>query len=245
VPAAAASPSPRQTRRRFSAEYWAGLRFIAFGRAVPGALFGLMGWIQLSKAITNLQHLEASHNVVDLGGRVLTPLLYTAFCAIPSLLYLTRPRPSARDGRLVARAAAFTGTLMQLLVGTFLGAGPLLVGVPAQVGDAGAAIAVVAFSGAIWSLSYLRRSLSIIPEARRLATDGPYRIVRHPLYLFEIMAALGALATGPGVISITSFVVFVCMQMIRARLEERLLTGAFPEYAAYARRTRRLIPFVW
>jgi protein-S-isoprenylcysteine O-methyltransferase Ste14 len=245
VPVAAASPLPGKAPRRFSPEYWAGLRFLVFGRAVPGVLFGLMGWIQLTKAITNLQHLEVSHNAVDLGGRVLTPLLYTAFCAIPSLLYLTRPRPSARDGRLVARAAAFTGTLMQLLVGTFLGAGPLVVAVSPEMGDAGAVVAIVAFSGAIWSLGYLRRSLSIIPEARRLATGGPYRIVRHPLYLFEIMAALGALATGPGVISITSFVVFVLMQMVRARLEERLLTGAFPEYAAYARRTRRLIPFVW
>jgi protein-S-isoprenylcysteine O-methyltransferase Ste14 len=245
APVAAASPLPSVAPRRFSPEYWAGLRFMAFGRAVPGVLFGLMGAIQLSKAITNLQHLEVSHDVVDLGGRVLTPLLYTAFCAIPSLLYLTRPRPAARDGRLVARAAAFTGTLMQLLVGTFLGAGPLLFAAPPVMGDLGALIAIVAFSGALWSLAYLRRSLSIIPEARRLATGGPYRIVRHPLYLFEIMAALGALATGPGVISVISFAVFVAMQMIRARLEERLLAGAFPEYAAYARRTRRLIPFVW
>jgi protein-S-isoprenylcysteine O-methyltransferase Ste14 len=230
--------------RRFTPDYWAGLRFLAFGRVVPAALFALMGWVQLSRVIANLQHLPAGASAAAVADRVVSPLLYTAFCTIPAVLYLTRRAPKARDGSLAARTAAFTGTLMQLLVGTFLGTGPLLA-FPAVAGEISVAISIVAFSGALWSLAYLRRSLSIIPEARRLSTGGPYRIVRHPLYLFEITAALGALSVGPGVISTLSFVGFVGMQMIRARYEERLLSSAFPEYADYARRTRRLIPFVW
>jgi protein-S-isoprenylcysteine O-methyltransferase Ste14 len=180
-----------------------------------------------------------------IADKVVSPLLYCAFCAIPTVVYLTRPRPKARDGRLIARGAAFTGTFMQLLVGTFLGAGPVLYGLPLFVGGISVVVSIASFSGALWSLSYLRRNLSIIPEARRLVTGGPYRVVRHPLYLFEIMAALGALAAAPGLISALSMVVFVGMQMVRAGYEERLLASAFPEYADYARRTRRLIPFVW
>lgn len=248
VAAAGVIPLTPATRvaaqRRFTPEYWAGLRFLAFGRAVPGVLFGVMGWLQLSRVIFSLQNLPAGASAGTVAERVVSPLLYTAFCTIPAVLYLTRPVPKARDGSLGARAAAFTGTLMQLLVGTFLGTGPVLA-FPPVAGGVSVAISILAFSGALWSLAYLRRSLSIIPEARRLATGGPYGIVRHPLYLFEITAALGALAIGPGVISTASFVVFVGMQMIRARYEERLLTGAFPEYADYARRTRRLIPLVW
>jgi protein-S-isoprenylcysteine O-methyltransferase Ste14 len=242
APPVAALPSPAATRR-FTPEYWTGLRFLTFGRAVPGALFGLMGWIQLSKVITALQDTSAVGN--NIAGKIVSPLLYTAFCTIPAVLYLTRPMPRARDGRPMVRVAAFTGTLMQLLVGTFLGAGPLLYALPPIAGDISVVISIVSFSGALWSLAYLRRSLSIIPEARRLATGGPYRIVRHPLYLFEITAALGALAAGPGIVSAMSLVVFVGMQMVRAGYEERLLARAFPEYADYARRTRRLIPFVW
>jgi protein-S-isoprenylcysteine O-methyltransferase Ste14 len=231
--------------RRFTSEYWAGLRWLAFGRAIPGVLFGLMGWLQLARVVTALQTLPAGAGATRVADKVISPALYCAFCAIPAVLYLTRPKPRARDGRAVVRVAAFTGTLMQLLVGTFLGTGPVLYGLPPITGGISVVISIISFTGAIWSLAYLRRNLSIIPEARGLATGGPYRIVRHPLYFFEIMAAVGALAAAPGLISALSMVVFVSMQMVRAGYEERLLASTFPEYADYARRTRRLIPFVW
>jgi protein-S-isoprenylcysteine O-methyltransferase Ste14 len=245
VAAAAAAIAAPRDRARFSAEYWAGLRWLAFGRAIPAALFGLMGAMQLSRVIVAVQTMPAGASMGRVADKVVSPALYTAFCAIPTILYLTRPKPKARDGRLVVRFAAFAGTLMQLLVGTFLGAGPLLYGLPPLVGGISVVISIVSFSGAIWSLAYLRRSLSIIPEARRLSTGGPYRVVRHPLYLFEILAALGALGAAPGLISALSLLAFVGMQMVRASYEERLLAATFPEYADYARRTRRLIPFVW
>jgi protein-S-isoprenylcysteine O-methyltransferase Ste14 len=248
VPPATPSLAARgasQAARRFTPEYWAGLRWLAFGRAIPAVLFGLMGWIQLQRVIVALQGMPADPGFTRVADKVISPLLYTMFCVIPAVLYLTRPKPRARDGRVMPRIAAFTGTLMQLLVGTFLGTGPVLYGLPPMTGGISVVITIASFSGALWSLAYLRRSLSIIPEARRLATGGPYRIVRHPLYFFEIMAAVGALGASPGLISALSFVVFVGMQMVRAGYEERLLARAFPEYADYARRTRRLIPFVW
>ena len=242
---AAARPLTGSPSRRFTPEYWDGLRWLAFGRAVPGVLFALMGALQLSRVGGALQTMPAHASAWRFADRVVSPLLYCAFCAIPAVLYLTRPRPKARDGRLMTRVAAFTGTFMQLLVGTFLGAGPVLYGLPLFVGGISVVVSIASFSGALWSLAYLRRNLSIIPEARSLVTGGPYRVVRHPLYLFEIMAALGALAAAPGLISALSMVVFVGMQMVRAGYEERLLASAFPDYADYARRTRRLIPFVW
>ena len=244
-PAALTALPVSARRSRFTSEYWAGLRWLAFGRAVPGVLFGLMGALQLQRVVTAIQTMPPGAGATRVADKVVSPLLYCAFCAIPAVLYLTRPQPKARDGRAMVRVAAFTGTLMQLLVGTFLGTGPVLYGLPPFTGGVSVVISIVSFSGAIWSLAYLRRSLSIIPEARRLTTGGPYRVVRHPLYLFEIMAAMSVLASALGVISAISFVGFVGMQMTRARFEERLLAGAFPEYAGYARRTKRLIPFVW
>lgn len=242
---AATGPLAGSLARRFTREYWEGLRWLAFGRAVPAVLFGSMGALQLTRVVNALQTMPPGSSAWRFADKVVSPLLYTAFCAIPAVIYLTRPRPRARDGRVGARVAAFTGTFMQLLVGTFLGAGPVLYGLPLFVGGVSVVVSIASFTGALWSLAYLRRNLSIIPEARRLATGGPYRVVRHPLYLFEIMAALGALGAAPGLISALSLVVFVGMQMVRAGYEERLLVSAFAEYADYARRTRRLVPFVW
>ncbi|HEV7679266.1 MAG TPA: isoprenylcysteine carboxylmethyltransferase family protein [Candidatus Dormibacteraeota bacterium] len=237
--------SGRAARRESRAAYWAGIRFLLFGRTVPAALFGLMGWIQLNKLILAIQTVPASPTLGRVAGTIVSPALYTAFCSIPVVLYLTRPRPRARDGRLVARMAAFSGTTMQLLVGAFIGAGPLIFSPPPLMSDASSVLAVVAFTGAVWGLGTLRRSLSVMPEARRLVTGGPYRFVRHPLYLFEILAGLAILLGAPGWIAAGSYAAFVALQIVRARLEERLLGATFPDYDEYARRTRRLIPLVW
>jgi protein-S-isoprenylcysteine O-methyltransferase Ste14 len=205
-----------------------------------------MGWVQLNKLVISLQALPPSPSMSTLASRILSPALYTAFCSIPVVLYLTRPRPKARDGRMVSRVTAFAGTTVQLLVGTLIGSGPLLFTPSPELSDAGVVLAVVAVSGAVWSLGTLRRSLSVIPEARRLVTGGPYRLVRHPLYLFEILAALAVLLGTPGAVATATFAVLVALQIARTHLEENLLGATFGEYADYARRTpRRLIPRLW
>ena len=45
----------------------------------------------------------------------------------------------------------------------------------------------------IWGYGVLFRSLSIVPEARELKVTGPYRIVRHPIYLGQFIAQAGFL----------------------------------------------------
>jgi protein-S-isoprenylcysteine O-methyltransferase Ste14 len=224
--------------------YRAWLRFAVFGRGVPAMLFGLVGWIQFA-------HLQTAISAAQLNPtpRTLSLLvsrgLYLLFCSIPVGLYLTRPMPGARDGRLVARSAAFTGTLMQVVIGAFLPVGPMLVQLPGAIVEISAPLSVVAFGFAVYALTYLRRNLSIIPEARRLTTGGPYRLVRHPLYFAEILAAVSLVLSGPHLTPVIAVCVFAVMQSLRAGFEERLLSATFPDYAAYARRTRRIIPLVW
>jgi len=100
-----------------------------------------------------------------------------------------------RDGRFLPRAAGLAGTMGQLVVGA-LRQGGRLYSPPSWFGGVSSAISVVAFTLAVYGLLYLSRSLSIIPEVRRLVTGGPYRVVRHPLYAAEILAAdLSALGT--------------------------------------------------
>jgi protein-S-isoprenylcysteine O-methyltransferase Ste14 len=104
---------------------------------------------------------------------------------------------------------------------------------------------VLIIIGAISSFAVLRwlgKSFSIHAEARWLVTTGPYRLVRHPLYLCEGIATLGVMLQVISPLAVVIVLVFLLIQFRRMINEEAVLTSAFPEYSAYAARTPRLIP---
>jgi protein-S-isoprenylcysteine O-methyltransferase Ste14 len=99
-----------------------------------------------------------------------------------------------------------------------------------------------------WALFYfrswrLRASLSVGHE---LATGGPFRFLRHPIYMALNLFALGTALWIP---TLTVWLGFVCIVVgsdLRARAEETLLHRNFSEqYAQYCSRTRRFVPLVY
>jgi protein-S-isoprenylcysteine O-methyltransferase Ste14 len=95
----------------------------------------------------------------------------------------------------------------------------------------------------IWSLATLGRCFGLLPEVRGLVMRGPYRMVRHPVYLGELISALGILLVKPHPLIVALFGVFVALQYWRTIYEERALAAAYPDdYPAYARRVPRLVP---
>jgi len=226
-------------------EYWRWVRFAVFGRAVPAVLFGFVGWLQYGHLRDAVAATAARPSLQAVVLGLVPRALYLGFCCIPVGVYLMRPMPQARDGRLAARAAAFTGTLMLLVVGALFPTHGTLLPFPSWSRDLAPPLSIFAVGLGIVSMSYLRRNLSIIPEARRLVITGPYRLVRHPLYFAEICASIALLLAAPYRTPALALLIFMVVQNIRASFEERLLRATFPEYAAYARRTRRIVPFVW
>jgi len=80
---------------------------------------------------------------------------------------------------------------------------------------------------------------------RGLVLRGPYRLVRHPVYLGEIVAGFGILLTRPHLLTLALLVVFIAFQYWRTVFEERALATAFPsEYPAYRVRVPRLFPLL-
>jgi protein-S-isoprenylcysteine O-methyltransferase Ste14 len=104
---------------------------------------------------------------------------------------------------------------------------------------------IVAVSGCVWLLASvlaLGRCFGVLPEARGLVVRGPYRLVRHPVYVGEIVALAGLTLAAPVPWNLGLLAIFVAAQILRARMEERALSDAFPDYVSYAARTGRLLP---
>jgi protein-S-isoprenylcysteine O-methyltransferase Ste14 len=95
---------------------------------------------------------------------------------------------------------------------------------------------------AFWSAWHLGTSFSLLPQARRLVTTGPYRYVRHPIYLGGLLITIGEVWLRFSPLVVVLNVLFVAAQIVRLRYEEQVLSRAFPEYAAYRARTSAIIP---
>jgi protein-S-isoprenylcysteine O-methyltransferase Ste14 len=86
------------------------------------------------------------------------------------------------------------------------------------------------------------------PTAGGLVTNGPYRYWRHPIYaaiLLFVWAGVLGQGTMPTALAIVLAVVATVATAVRMHSEEQLLQASMPEYAAYAARTKRLVPFVF
>ena len=103
-------------------------------------------------------------------------------------------------------------------------------------------ISLVANVLAVVTLRFLGRSLSVMPEARRLVQSGPYRLVRHPLYLCELFATLAVFLQYRTPLALALLATAAALQVKRAGWEEQVLARAFPDFAAYRAKTAFLIP---
>jgi protein-S-isoprenylcysteine O-methyltransferase Ste14 len=89
---------------------------------------------------------------------------------------------------------------------------------------------------------YLKRNFSIFVEVREVVLEGPYRHVRHPMYVGEITMMLGVVLAGLSPYGVALLGCFIALQVSRARMEQQRLAEASPEYRAHLRRSGMFVP---
>ena len=175
-----------------------------------------------------------------LAATVLAKASTTSFLALMSILFLIRIEPIRKASGIMPRVAAIGGTFCLYFMTLFPRANLSVIWTLIA-----AIISIIGTALSIFTLAHLGRSFSLMAEARRLVTTGPYRFVRHPLYLFETIASLGILLQFLSVYAVLVFLGYMLIQLQRMKNEEAILEKAFPEYKEYRAKTARVIPPIY
>jgi protein-S-isoprenylcysteine O-methyltransferase Ste14/uncharacterized membrane protein (UPF0127 family) len=97
-------------------------------------------------------------------------------------------------------------------------------------------------AGIIFSLLSLGKSFGIVPANRKIVCAGAYRIVRHPLYISEIVFYTGFVTGNPSLQNVIMILLILAGQLYRSVSEETLL-AIDPSYRSYREKVRyRFIP---
>lgn len=202
------------------------------GRATLIMVFGFVMTTKTWAIITMVRNPEGA-SFLDLAAN----LASLAFVMLVVGMTIVRHRPVRNADGIEPRISALLGTGLSLAI---VALPRVEIGAPLQV----TALILIAIG---WFLStyvllWLGRAFSIMAQARRLVTSGPYSIVRHPLYVCEQIAVVGIALNHLSVEAALLVIVQWLFQLRRMANEEKVLRAAFPEYDAYAKHTPKILP---
>jgi len=210
-------------------------------RIILGIFFAFSAGAYGQNALREIQQLhETGFNLATFskGLAIFAVSLYSLTIAC---LYVVRSRPTNK----------FAGwwPCLAALLGGFMGMGLLFfkpsTELPIILQILASLLVLLGNGLTAYILTCLGRSFSILPESRKLVVSGPYKRIRHPLYLVEALATVGALINFWSIGAILLVSVQFIFQFVRMHYEEKVLSAQFPEYQEYAQRTFRLIPGIY
>lgn len=205
--------------------------------AGKGLMISIFLYLAIMQAVSIIATVQMREQI-DLWGFVLASRVAgLIFLALVVFLTVIRHAPKNVSSGIEPRLTAIAGTFcLMFLVVLPTGSPGLGLRILASC------LMVVGTVLSIWCVIYLGRSFSIMAAARRLVVQGPYAIVRHPLYAAEAVTTLGAVIAGWSIWSALLFVLWWALQYRRMLNEERILRATFPEYEDYASHVPMVIP---
>jgi len=100
----------------------------------------------------------------------------------------------------------------------------------------------------VWSFKTLGDNYSqdiMVKKKHELVTKGPFKVIRHPQYLCQILLDLGAATATLGYIVGGLALIEIPIYILRASMEDKLLTKHFAdEFSAYKKKSGFMIPFI-
>jgi protein-S-isoprenylcysteine O-methyltransferase Ste14 len=201
-------------------------------------LFAL--YIQLPRLAHRISSLDyAAPDARSLAG-IASSLATQVFFVALALLMVLRRTARGKSSGFYPRFAAVAGTFLSLAIVMLP---PRELSVALHVVSTLLIVGGIGF--ALYAVLTLGRSLSMMPEARRLVTAGPYSMIRHPVYVGEAVALIGVTLQYLSPWALALLALQCVFQLERMKNEECVLARTFPAYREYAARTARLVPGVY
>ncbi len=197
---------------------------------VTSNIYTLTAMIRNFDSVSSFKILKISHQT-----------LLLIFNGLIIILYLIRHKAQSTCKSWFANFMAFLGTCLPLLLNYLSKPETINPGV-VLVGDS---LIVSGMVFCVYSLGHLGRNFSVIPQARKMVQSGPYKFVRHPLYLGELISSLGSVLVTVTFSRMLFFFCLVFCQVYRAVQEEKILNSVFPEYQSYRSKTARFLPRIF
>jgi len=167
----------------------------------------------------------------------LTLLLFMTSEVVTLVIMILAHKASHRDSSPFHGAVAVAASFM---VPLFIQATDGAAVLPGTVTATATAVGIV---WVIWAKLSLGRSFGILAAARTLRTSGPYRWVRHPIYVGYLITHVAFLAANCTLWNVCVLGLLYQMQIVRAMREEKVLAAVMPGYAEYMERVpRRFVP---
>jgi len=109
----------------------------------------------------------------------------------------------------------------------------------------GTGVVLIGAALVAWAVLHFRswRFRAALDEGHQLATGGPFRLIRHPIYMGLNLLALGSAIWVPTPTLWAAFLLMFIGSDLRGRAEERILDEGFGDsYRDYCRHTKRFVP---
>lgn len=212
-----------------------------FGRRFPALLFGV-GTLAILVALVRAL-LGPREGLYPMTVAMIAVYLLWVVCEAPTTFRTAASGASADDrgtellygaARMLTVAAALFGPVPWTAWRPWLVLPPLLL-----LGG------IVLRLSAIRTLGRFYSHRARLLDGHRIVVSGPYRLVRHPAYAGMLLANAGTVLFFANPLSVAALIVLFIPAVIHRILVEERMMFTVPGYREFARRRKRLAPFVW